>query len=120
MRSFIRVSMGTVFLAALLSGIPSGGQRCEAARAGYGGVHEGGEAVSGPRGGEAVEGPRGNEAVRGPAGNVAVGTRVTVLPANASTVVVGGNTYYMAGEVYYQPYYSGAEVTYVVVVPPQQ
>jgi hypothetical protein len=45
---------------------------------------------------------------------------VTVLPANASAVVVGGKTYYVAGEVYYQPYYSGAEVTYVVVVPPQQ
>jgi hypothetical protein len=131
MRSFIGESMVSVFLAVLVTGFPFGGQQSEAARAGYGGggVHEGGEAVEGPRGGTAVEGPRGGEAVespsgrsagRGPDGNVVVGTRVSTQPVNATTVVFGGKTYYVADDVYYQPYYSGAEVTYVVVVPPQQ
>jgi hypothetical protein len=125
MRSYSGRWMTAILLAVLVSGFPFGGPMAEAARAVREGGEavegpRGGEAVEGPRGGEAVEGPRGGEAVRGPAGNVAVGTRVTTLPNNAATVVVGGKTYYVADDVYYQPYYSGAEVTYVVVSPPQQ
>ena len=79
----------------------------------------GGGAVEGPRGGEAVEGPRGDTAIKGPEGNVAVGTRVNTLPATATTVVVGGEKYYVDGTVYYKPDYSGGGVVYVVVPAPQ-
>jgi len=75
-------------------------------------------AVEGRRGGEAVEGP-GGVAVEGPRGNVAVGARVNVLPATANLVVVGGTTYYVDGDVYYQADNSSGEVVYVVVPAPQ-
>jgi hypothetical protein len=123
--------MTAILLAVLATGFPFGGRMVEAGRAGFGesGVRGGGEVEEGPRGGTAVEGPRGGEAVesptgrsavRGPDGNVVIGARVSTLPVNATTVVFGGKTYYVADDVYYQPYYSGAEVTYVVVVPPQE
>jgi hypothetical protein len=76
------------------------------------------EAAEGPRGGQAVEGPGGDAAVRGPQGNVAIGERVTVLPAEASRVVVSGQAYYVAGGVYYMPFYYGGDITYVVVENP--
>jgi hypothetical protein len=69
--------------------------------------------------GVAVEGPRGREAVEGPRGNIAVGTRVNTLPATANRVVVGGTTYYVDGEVYYQADTSSGDVVYVVVPAPQ-
>lgn len=74
--------------------------------------------VEGPRGGAAVEGPRGNVAATGPRGNVVVGDRVTVLPGGANRVVVSGQTYYLAGGVYYMPFYYGGDITYVVVEDP--
>ena len=69
----------------------------------------------------AVEGERGREgvAVEGPRGNVVVGARVNTLPATASAVVVGGDTYYVDGDVYYQEDDSGDDVVYVVVPAPQ-
>jgi len=76
-------------------------------------------AVEGRRGGEAVEGPGGGVAVEGPRGNIAVGTRVNILPATATLVVVGGTTYYVDGDVYYQADNSSGEVVYVVVPAPQ-
>lgn len=72
--------------------------------------------VGGPA---AVEGPQGNVAVQGPRGNVVVGTRVNTLPVTATPVVVGANTYYVDGDVYYQEDDSGDEVVYVVVPAPQ-
>jgi hypothetical protein len=76
-------------------------------------------AIEGRRGGEAVEGPGGGVVVEGPRGNVVVGTRVNVLPATATLVVVGGTTYYVDGDVYYQADNSSGEVVYVVVPAPQ-
>jgi len=66
-----------------------------------------------------LPGPWGDTAVRGSGGNDAVGTRSAVLPAGANTVAVSGRTSYVADGVYYQPYYAGSEVTYVVVDPPE-
>jgi Family of unknown function (DUF6515) len=76
------------------------------------------EAVEGPRGGAAVEGPNGNYAVRESQGKVAVGDRVTTLPAGSNRVIVSGQTYYVAGGIYYMPYYYGGDITYVVVENP--
>jgi hypothetical protein len=70
------------------------------------------------RGGRAVEGPRGNVAVEGPRGNVAVGTRYTVLPASARSVIVGDRTYYVDDSaVYYLPCDDDATVFCVVPAP---
>lgn len=77
-----------------------------------------GRAVEGPGGAEAVEGPRGNVAVEGPQGNVAVGTRYTVLPASAKSVLAGDRTYYVDdGGVYYLPCDDDATVFCVVPAP---
>jgi len=70
------------------------------------------------RGGGAVEGPRGDVAVEGPRGNVAVGTRYTVLPASAKSVIVGDRTYYVDdGGAYYLPCDDDATVFCVVPAP---
>jgi hypothetical protein len=50
--------------------------------------------------------------------HVARGTRVYVLPSGCTTVVVGGVTYHNCGGVYYQAYYEGDQVVYVVVDQP--
>jgi hypothetical protein len=50
---------------------------------------------------------------------VAVGSVVRSLPPSCSTVVAGGVTYQQCGPTWYQPQYSGSQVTYVVVNPPQ-
>jgi len=107
---------------------PRGGQAVETPRGGEAAQGpQGTEAVEGPRGNEAAEGPRGGEAmqgpggdtaVRGPQGNVAVGDRVTALPAESNRVIVSGQTYYVAGGVYYMPFYYGGDITYVVVENP--
>ena len=122
MKLFIGQSVVATLLVAVSIGFPIHLQEAEAGRGGYsGGSFRGdGEVAEGPRGGEAVEGPGGDVAVRGPQGNVVVGTRVTALPVNATTVVVAGQTYYVDGDVYYQPYYVGSDVNYVVVSPPQE
>jgi hypothetical protein len=50
---------------------------------------------------------------------VAVGSVVRTLPPSCSTIVAGGVTYQQCGSTWYQPQYSGSQVTYVVVNPPQ-
>ena len=78
----------------------------------------GGRAFEGPRGGEAVEGPGGNAAVQGPRGNVAVGTRYTILPVSARSVIVGDRTYYVDdSDVYYLPCEDDDTVYCVVPAP---
>jgi hypothetical protein len=54
----------------------------------------------------------------GVATSIALGTRVAVLPTGCSTVIVGGIAYSQCGTAWYQPYYSGATVEYVVVGSP--
>jgi len=49
--------------------------------------------------------------------HIAIGTRVTVLPAGCTTVITRGVTYHHCGGVYYEPYYEGATVVYIVVEP---
>jgi hypothetical protein len=49
---------------------------------------------------------------------IAVGTRVYVLPAGCTTVVEHGVTYHYCDDVYYQPYYEGDEVIFIVVEEP--
>src|SRR5512143_317164 len=85
----------------------------------------------GPRGGEAVEGFGGREVVRGPEGNTAVrvpvdgvyperraAERLDVLPYSALPVVVGDQTYYQDGNIYYLPC-PDDPTSYCVVPPPQ-
>lgn len=47
-----------------------------------------------------------------------IGTRVRTLPAGCTTVVTAGVTYHHCGGTYYQRYYQGADVVYVVVEAP--
>jgi hypothetical protein len=48
-----------------------------------------------------------------------VGSIVYSLPTSCSAVVVNGLTYHQCGSSWYQPRYSGTQVTYVVVNPPR-
>jgi hypothetical protein len=50
---------------------------------------------------------------------VAVGTVVHSIPPSCTSVVVGNVAYQQCGATYYQPRYSGSQVTYVVVNPPR-
>jgi hypothetical protein len=50
---------------------------------------------------------------------VAVGTVVRSLPPSCSSVRVGNVAYQQCGQTWYEPRYSGSEVTYVVVNPPR-
>jgi hypothetical protein len=50
---------------------------------------------------------------------VAVGTIVNSVPPSCSAVMVGNVAYQQCGSTWYQPRYSGSQVTYVVVNPPQ-
>ena len=110
MKSGSGVFVVAIFFMAAVVGFPGFLRNAEAFR--------GGGAVEGPRGGEAVEGPRGDVAVEGPRGNVAVGTRYTVLPASAKSVIVGDRTYYMDDSgVYYLPCVDDATVFCVVPAP---
>ena len=79
----------------------------------------GGAAAVGPGGGAAATGPYGATAVRGPQGYAARGYRVSAIPATATPVVVAGQTYYVDNHVYYQSYFDGDEVVYVVVPAPE-
>jgi hypothetical protein len=45
---------------------------------------------------------------------------LNVLPEGATTLSIGGATYYMAGGVYYRPVYQGNEVVYQAVENPYQ
>ncbi len=54
----------------------------------------------------------------------AIGTAISAsafyaLPCTATTVVVGGVSYYQCGTTWYSQAYSGGDVTYVVVNPPE-
>ena len=49
----------------------------------------------------------------------AVGSIVHTLPPSCSAVVVNGVTYQNCGGTYYQPQFSGTNVNYTVVNPPQ-
>jgi hypothetical protein len=49
---------------------------------------------------------------------VAVGTIVNSVPPSCSSVMVGNVAYQQCGSTWYQPRYSGSQVTYVVVNPP--
>jgi hypothetical protein len=44
---------------------------------------------------------------------------VRSLPPSCRTVVSGGIAYQQCGSAWYQPQYSGSQVTYVVVNPPR-
>jgi len=55
----------------------------------------------------------------GVAAGVALGTTVALLPSGCSTIVVGGVAYSQCGSGWYQPYYSGTTVQYVVVSAPR-
>jgi hypothetical protein len=46
---------------------------------------------------------------------IVVGTIVSSLPPNCTTIVANGFTYHNCGGTYYQPRYAGGSVTYVVV-----
>ena len=50
---------------------------------------------------------------------VVVGSVVRSLPPSCSSVMVGNVAYQECGSTWYQPRYSGSQVTYVVVNPPQ-
>ena len=50
---------------------------------------------------------------------VAVGTIVNSVPPSCSSVMVGNVAYHQCGNTWYQPRYSGSQVTYVVVSPPR-
>ena len=50
---------------------------------------------------------------------VAVGTVVRSIPPSCSSVMVGNVAYQQCGNTWYQPRYSGSQVTYVVVNPPR-
>ena len=55
----------------------------------------------------------------GVATSIAIGTAVAMLPSGCTTVVVDGIGYSQCGSTWYEPYYSGTTVQYVVVNPPQ-
>ncbi len=61
----------------------------------------------------------GHPVARGVAAGVAFGATVSMLPSGCSTVVVNGIGYSQCGSTWYQPYYGGTTVQYVVVMPPQ-
>ena len=139
MKSLMAKFGATLLMTTMVVGLLIPARMAEARGYGYGGgSFRGGGYAEGPRGGEyargpygaaaargpegaaAVRGPYGAGAVRGPEGNVAVGNRVNTLPATAAPVVVAGQTYYVDNNVYYQPYFDGSEVVYVVVPVPQE
>jgi hypothetical protein len=57
--------------------------------------------------------------VAGAVTSAALGSTVAVLPLSCSTVVVNGVGYSQCGSTWYEPYYSGTTVEYMVVSPPQ-
>jgi len=50
---------------------------------------------------------------------VVVGSVVRSLPPACTSVMVGNVAYQQCGHTWYQPRYSGSEVSYVVVTPPR-
>jgi hypothetical protein len=92
-------------LVAILLGLPVLMKQAEAWRGYSGGGFRANEAV--------VVGPSGGVTVRAPGG-----AYIAALPDGATRVLVSGQSYYVAGGVYYQPCYVGADVNYCVVVAP--
>ena len=56
--------------------------------------------------------------VAGAATSAALGSSVAMLPPSCSTVVVNGVGYSPCGSTWYEPFYSGTSVQYMVVAPP--
>jgi hypothetical protein len=50
---------------------------------------------------------------------VAVGTVVRSIPPSCTSLMIGNVAYQQCGNTWYQPRYSGSQVTYVVVNPPR-
>jgi hypothetical protein len=48
-----------------------------------------------------------------------VGSMVRTLPPSCTSTMVGNVAYQQCGSTWYQPQYSGSQVTYVVVNPPR-
>ena len=61
----------------------------------------------------------GHPIARGVAAGVALGTTVALLPSSCTTVIIDGIGYSQCGSTWYQPYYSGDTVQYVVVNSPR-
>jgi len=57
--------------------------------------------------------------VAGAVTSAALGSTVAALPPSCSTTVVNGIGYSQCGSTWYEPYYSGTTVQYMVVNPPQ-
>jgi hypothetical protein len=58
-------------------------------------------------------------AVAGVGAAIAIGTMLASPPAAASTVVIGGTTYWYDGKTYYSRVYTGGSVAYQVVAAPR-
>ena len=52
-------------------------------------------------------------------GGLPIGTAVAALPPGCASEAIGGLTYYQCAGVFYQPSYSGGNLVYTVVMPPQ-
>jgi hypothetical protein len=58
-------------------------------------------------------------AVAGVGAAIAIGTMLARPPTGATTVVIGGTTYWVHQNTYYMRVYSGGSVAYQVVAPPR-
>jgi len=61
----------------------------------------------------------GHPIARGVNGGVAIGTAVATLPSGCSLEVINGIGYDHCGSTWYEPFYSGMTVQYLVVSPPR-
>ncbi len=52
-------------------------------------------------------------------GSLPIGTTMAALPTGCGSLLSGGLTFYQCGGAFYQPRYSGSNLVYVVVMPPQ-
>ena len=76
-------------------------------------VNRGWGAYYGPGWGEVAAGT-----AAGVATGLAIGASVAYLPPEANLIVVSNQTYYVVGNTYYQPCFTGAETSYCVVASP--
>jgi hypothetical protein len=63
-------------------------------------------------------GPGWGGVAAGVAAGLAIGASVAYLPPEANLIVVSNQTYYVVGNTYYQPCFTGAETSYCVVASP--
>ena len=54
----------------------------------------------------------------GAAAGLAIGASVASLPPSATPIVVSNQTYYVVGDTFYQPCFTGGETSYCVVAVP--